>query len=59
MIDTTDRLEALCDRARTLPAVALDTEFVWERSYYPGLGLIQVGLGGDDVHLIDTIALEG
>lgn len=59
MIDTTDRLKALCDRARTLPAVALDTEFVWERSYYPGLGLIQVGLGGDDVHLIDTIALEG
>ena len=59
MIDTTDRLEALCDRARTLPAVALDTEFVWERSYYPGLELVQVGLGGGDVHLIDTIALEG
>ncbi len=59
IIDTADRLRELCDRARTLPAVALDTEFVWERSYYPGLGLIQVGLGGDDVHLIDTVALDG
>ena len=59
LIDTREGLGSLCDRARTCPAVALDTEFVWERSYYPGLGLIQVGLGGDDVHLIDTLELEG
>lgn len=59
LIDSADRLRALCERARSLPAVALDTEFVWERSYYPALGLVQVGLGGDDVHLIDTVALEG
>ncbi|WP_420457391.1 ribonuclease D [Rubrivirga sp.] len=59
LIDTTDRLRQLCDRARALPAVALDTEFVWERSYYPGLGLVQVGLGGDDIHLVDTVALDG
>ncbi|WP_412067450.1 ribonuclease D [Rubrivirga sp. IMCC43871] len=59
MIDTPAALRALCDRARSKEAVALDTEFVWERTYYPGLGLVQVGLGGDDVHLVDTIALEG
>ena len=59
LIDTPDGLRQLCDRARTRPAVALDTEFVWERSYYPGLGLVQVGLGGDDVHLVDTVALDG
>ncbi len=59
LIDTPDALRRLCDRARTHDAVALDTEFVWERSYYPALGLVQVGLGGDDVHLIDTVALEG
>jgi len=59
LIDTPDALRALCARARTHDAVALDTEFVWERTYYPALGLVQVGLGGDDVHLIDTLALEG
>ena len=59
LIETTDRLRQLCDRARGLDAVALDTEFVWERTYYPALGLVQVGLGGDDVHLIDTVALDG
>lgn len=58
MIDTPHALEALVARARTADAVALDTEFVWERTYYPQLGLIQVGLGGDDVHLIDTVALD-
>lgn len=59
LIDTPDALRSLCDRARGHDAVALDTEFVWERSYYPALGLVQVGLGGDDVHLIDTVALDG
>ena len=58
-IDTPDALAHLCTRARGAEAVALDTEFVWERTYYPGLGLVQLGLGGDDVHLIDTVALEG
>lgn len=58
-IDTPDALSALSDRVRQHGAVALDTEFVWERTYYPGLGLVQVGLGGDDLHLIDTVALEG
>ena len=58
-IDTPEALAALCDRARQQDAVALDTEFVWERTYYPGLGLVQLGLGGDDAHLIDTVALAG
>ncbi len=58
-IDTPDALSGLCDRVRQHDAVALDTEFVWERTYYPGLGLVQVGLGGDDLHLVDTVALEG
>ena len=59
MIVTPEALASVCSRARTLPAVALDTEFVWERSFYPALGLIQIGLGGDDVHLVDTVALTG
>ncbi len=58
MIDTPDALAALIDRARAARAVALDTEFVWERSFYPDLGLVQVGLGGDDTHLVDPLALD-
>ena len=59
MIASRDALAALCDRARQQVAVALDTEFVWERSYYPALGVVQIGLGGDDVHLVDMVALTG
>ncbi|MGB3541809.1 ribonuclease D [Rubrivirga sp.] len=56
---TATALEDVCARARDLEAVALDTEFVWERTYYPALGLVQMGLGGGDIVLIDTVALEG
>ncbi|OZC02576.1 ribonuclease D [Rubricoccus marinus] len=59
MIDTPKALADLCTRARQQDCVALDTEFVWERTYYAALGVVQIGLGGDDVHLVDTIALTG
>ena len=58
MIDTLDRLHDLIDRARDARRVALDTEFFWERTYYAQLGLVQVGLGRDEVFLIDTVALD-
>ena len=57
LIDTVAGLEDVVARARRLDAVALDTEFVWERTYYPGLGLVQVGLGGSDIALLDTTAI--
>lgn len=57
LIDSVDALAGLAERARQQDAVALDTEFVWERTYYPSLGLIQLGLGGDDVHLIDAAGI--
>lgn len=59
MIDTPDALRALITRARQAPRVALDTEFVWERTYYPNLGLVQLGLDRDETFLIDTVALSG
>ncbi|MDT0632528.1 HRDC domain-containing protein [Rubrivirga sp. S365] len=57
LIDSTSGLEDVVARARDLEAVALDTEFVWERTYYAGLGLVQVGLGGEDIALLDTTAI--
>ena len=38
-------------------ALALDTEFVRERTYYPKLCLIQAAIGGDII-LIDVLAIE-
>ena len=38
--------------------MALDTEFVWNRTYYPKLGVIQVGLSAEDCHLIDAPAMK-
>jgi len=51
-------LDKLVDRARKTDAVALDTEFVWERTYYPQLGLVQIALSDEDCYLIDPIAIQ-
>ncbi|MBU1566421.1 MAG: ribonuclease D [Proteobacteria bacterium] len=51
-------LEILVARAKQSDAVALDTEFVWERTYYPLLGLIQLGLSDEECYLIDPLAIK-
>lgn len=51
-------LNTLIHLARKTDAVALDTEFVWERTYYPQLGLIQIALSDEDCYLIDPIAIK-
>lgn len=58
MITTTEDLKALMKRAHQTDAVALDTEFVWERTYYPKLGLIQLALSDEECFLIDPCALD-
>lgn len=50
-------LAAITRRARQCGLAAVDTEFVWTRTYYPVLGVIQVGLPDGEVHLIDAAAL--
>ncbi len=58
LIESETELEKLVHRARKTDAVALDTEFVWERTYYPQLGLIQIALSDEDCSLIDPIAIK-
>jgi ribonuclease D len=58
MIDTTRELITFVERARETDAVAIDTEFVWEKTYFPQLGLIQVALSDEDCELIDPLAIE-
>ena len=58
LINTPDALETLVNRALNAPCVGIDTEFVWERTYYPRLGIVQVGLAENDCHLIDAVTLS-
>lgn len=58
LINTPDALETLVNRALNAPCVGIDTEFVWEQTYYPRLGIVQVGLAENDCHLIDTVTLS-
>jgi ribonuclease D len=63
-LTTTDELAAFCARARAAPYVALDTEFLRERSYYAKLCLLQMALPGPngpnsgEAVLVDPIAGE-
>ena len=57
LIQTEEELEILVRKAKKTDAVALDTEFVWERTYYPQLGLIQLALSDEECYLIDPLAI--
>lgn len=58
MIATRREFNDLIERACHTDCVGLDTEFIWERTYYPHLGLIQLALSDEDCHLIDPLAIE-
>jgi ribonuclease D len=57
LIDQDDQLAAVCQKARQHDAVALDTEFVRTRTYYPQLGLIQL-FDGEQLVLIDPLKIS-
>lgn len=58
LINTPNALETLVHRALDAPCVGIDTEFVWEQTYYPRLGIVQVGLAENDSHPIDAVTLS-
>lgn len=53
-IDSPDVLRARLDTWSVPPTVALDTEFVRERTYYPQLALVQLAIPGE-VLLVDPL----
>jgi ribonuclease D len=55
-VDTRAGLNALCTRLQGQPWIALDTEFMRERTYYPELCLIQVATV-DVVACVDNLAV--
>ena len=58
LVTTQEELASVCDRLLREPVVALDTEFLWKRTYYPILGLVQVAVADGDCFLLDTVRLD-
>ena len=56
-ISTYEDLSALCARARGFSAVAIDTEFLRERTYHAKLCLVQVATP-DECAVIDPLAID-
>ena len=56
-IDTPSGLDAFCTQIKTADWIALDTEFLREKTYYPKLCLLQIATP-DTVACIDPIALD-
>lgn len=56
-ISTYEELESFCRRAAAYPAIAIDTEFLRERTFHPRLCLVQVATPEECV-VIDPIELE-
>ncbi len=59
MIVDVDALREQVDAAQAAGQVAIDTEMVWERTFFPALGVVQLGLDRQHCVLVDTVALEG
>lgn len=58
MITTTEALADAVQRARQAGAVGVDTEFVWDRTFYPTLGLVQLGYPDGTADLIDALEIK-
>lgn len=56
-VTTEDELAVLCEKLKSCEVLALDTEFVRERTYFHRLGLIQIA--GDDIcAVVDPILIS-
>lgn len=56
-VDTPEGLKALCEQLRGQAALAVDTEFLREKTYYAQLCLIQIA-GEDVIACVDPLALS-
>lgn len=56
-LSTPEQLAAFCEQAATARVIAVDTEFLREKTYYPKLCLVQVA-AGESIAAIDPILIE-
>lgn len=57
-VTTYDDLKAFCVRAQNSDVLAVDTEFLRERTYHPHLCLIQLAISDSDIVAVDPIAIK-
>ena len=56
-LSTQEELAAFCERAAASKVLAVDTEFLREKTFFPKLCLVQVA-AGEDIAAIDPILIE-
>ena len=59
LIDSQKALQEVCSKINEAGRVAVDTEFFWERTFYPELGIVQLGIDQERAWLLDMPALKG
>jgi len=57
-VDNEEKCDLLFETIKNEPIVAMDTEFVWNRSYYPLIGVIQIGISQEKSFLIDAAQMN-
>ena len=57
LVTSTAELEEVAARLQQVDAVAVDTEFFWERTFYPILGLVQLATRNNSCWLIDAVRI--
>lgn len=58
MITTEKDLQELCAILAESSRIAVDTEFVWTRTYFPHLGTVQLGSDPEHVFIVDAVAIK-
>ncbi len=57
-IESDAALREFCQAAACQGRLAIDTEFVWTRTYYPELGLVQLSWDQEHSALVDALAIS-
>lgn len=57
-VSKASELEDFCKRASSSSVLAVDTEFLREKTYHPKLCLLQLSISADDIVAIDPFAIE-
>jgi len=57
-VQTPEALASLVERAAQAGCIGLAPEFVWEQTYHPALGIVQIALSEMEVFLVDAPAIS-
>ncbi len=58
VVTTEDALHRVVRIVRRADRVGVDTEFLWERTYYARLGIVQLALDQESCWIIDAVAIR-